>query len=525
MICKKLILVLAMDSNQEDSQFYQMNLTTLLKTVCCQKCQIIRIGTVTGCSCSEDSEEEFELSLMPIQQIHDLKTQYSHLVPKSSRCSETFSGKDEEILIYDERYFCEKPKTSNCQDQGSEKESKVEEKGSDFPSYADVTYGTSIRQQKELFNRNIEEIRKKMNVSIPNSNMSPGQDKMKAENHKSRKKRTCEEIAMKLAETLQEVEDLKIELETCEQRLDSKYKAINILRKQAEEAQKQLKLTEMSSKETTLKLSQEICELQFEVERQENTLLDSQEVWAQRFDRKCQENKSLMKTLELKMEDLRKVTAQKMAVDRENDELLALLDIQERAKYEKTRSVSSEENYCSFSSTELAVLGACRCRISSPEPCGCAHAAANLKKEIVKMKEELHLYKSRRDEAYHTVDAYRKAFEEQLQRNKSLTLQLANISTGRNSTGNLSGTSKAKLALKWLIGSLNDEDVPDDASSMVPGPAMSEYELITYLTEMLNEKKEVLAHQKLASQILADRVKVLEDKLSRYEKDDSEVFT
>ncbi|XP_053406691.1 uncharacterized protein LOC128559371 [Mercenaria mercenaria] len=239
----------------------------------------------SGCSCSEDSEEEFELSLMPIQQIHDLKTQYSHLVPKSSRCSETFSGKDEEILIYDERYFCEKPKTSNCQDQGSEKESKAEEKGSDFPSYADVTYGTSIRQQKELFNRNIEEIRKKMNVSIPNSNMSPEQDKMKAENHKSRKKRTCEEIAMKLAETLQEVEDLKIELETCEQRLDSKYKAINILRKQAEEAQKQLKFTEMSSKETTLKLSQEICELQFEVERQENTLLDSQEVWAQRFDR------------------------------------------------------------------------------------------------------------------------------------------------------------------------------------------------------------------------------------------------
>ncbi|XP_045188497.2 coiled-coil domain-containing protein 125-like isoform X1 [Mercenaria mercenaria] len=552
MICKKLILVLAMDSNQEDSQFYQMNLTTLLKTVCCQKCQIIRIGTVTGCSCSEDSEEEFELSLMPIQQIHDLKTQYSHLVPKSSRCSETFSGKDEEILIYDERYFCEKPKTSNCQDQGSEKESKVEEKGSDFPSYADVTYGTSIRQQKELFNRNIEEIRKKMNVSIPNSNMSPGQDKMKAENHKSRKKRTCEEIAMKLAETLQEVEDLKIELETCEQRLDSKYKAINILRKQAEEAQKQLKLTEMSSKETTLKLSQvnvagggnsdrvtslvvqpdqDLGDLSTQLLKQrrhtDRVKDDSKPktVPIEKYTRKCQENKSLMKTLELKMEDLRKVTAQKMAVDRENDELLALLDIQERAKYEKTRSVSSEENYCSFSSTELAVLGACRCRISSPEPCGCAHAAANLKKEIVKMKEELHLYKSRRDEAYHTVDAYRKAFEEQLQRNKSLTLQLANISTGRNSTGNLSGTSKAKLALKWLIGSLNDEDVPDDASSMVPGPAMSEYELITYLTEMLNEKKEVLAHQKLASQILADRVKVLEDKLSRYEKDDSEVFT
>jgi hypothetical protein len=32
--------------------------------------------------------------------------------------------------------------------------------------------------------------------------------------------------------SLQEVEDLKTELDTCEQRLESKYKAIDILRKQ-----------------------------------------------------------------------------------------------------------------------------------------------------------------------------------------------------------------------------------------------------------------------------------------------------
>ncbi|XP_060600683.1 coiled-coil domain-containing protein 125-like, partial [Ruditapes philippinarum] len=352
--------------------------------------------------------------------------------------------------------------------------------------------------------------------------------------------------------SLQEVEDLKTELDTCEQRLESKYKAIDILRKQAEEAQKQLRFTERTSKETSLKLSQvnvagggssdrvtslvvqpdqDLGELSTQLlkpRRQADRQKDDRKpktVPVEKYRRMCQENKALMNTLESRTEDLRKITAQKMAVDRENDELLALLDIQERAKYEKTRSVSSEENYCSFSTTELAVLGACRCRISTPDPCTCAHAAANLKKEIVKMKEELLLYKSRRDEAYHTVDAYRKAFEEQLQRNKSLTLQLANISSGKGSTGNLSGTSKAKLALKWLIGSLNDEEIADDVSSMVPGPAMSEYELITYLTEMLNEKKEVLAHQKLAAQILADRVKVLEEKLSHYEKESSDVFT
>ena len=38
---------------------------------------------------------------------------------------------------------------------------------------------------------------------------------------------------------------------------------------------------------------------------------------------------------------------------------------------------------------QLAILGACRCRIISPNPCGCAHAAANLKKEVVRYKQEV----------------------------------------------------------------------------------------------------------------------------------------
>ena len=41
------------------------------------------------------------------------------------------------------------------------------------------------------------------------------------------------------------------------------------------------------------------------------------------------------------------------AVERENDELLALLDIQERSKYEKSRSISSEDEYCTYNSTEV----------------------------------------------------------------------------------------------------------------------------------------------------------------------------
>ncbi|XP_052227614.1 coiled-coil domain-containing protein 125-like isoform X2 [Dreissena polymorpha] len=356
---------------------------------------------------------------------------------------------------------------------------------------------------------------------------------------------SSEEIAMELAAKLQEVDDLKLELETCEQRLESKYQAIEILRKQAEEAQHRFKVRECSTREATMKLAQvslaagggdtrvvslgpddlDLGDLtsssipryhgSWNVSERKNKNV-SYEV----YKRMCQENMTLQDSLHLRTEQLRKVTSQKMAVERENDELLALLDIQERAKYELTRSSSTEEMYSSYSSTQLAVLGACRCRVSTPDPCGCALAAANLKKDIINMKQELCQYKTRRDEAYHTVDAYRQAFEEQLQKNKALTTQLANIGSGRSPTGTITAKSRAKLALHWLIGSLNDEELTEEEG---PGCNMTEYELITYLTDMLNEKKEVLAHQKLATQILADRVKTLESQLAVFEKDGSKV--
>ena len=36
-------------------------------------------------------------------------------------------------------------------------------------------------------------------------------------------------------------------------------------------------------------------------------------------------------------------------------------------------------------------MGACRCRVSTPDPCRCAHAAASLKKDVIRMKEEVSL--------------------------------------------------------------------------------------------------------------------------------------
>ncbi|GFO36265.1 coiled-coil domain-containing protein 125 [Plakobranchus ocellatus] len=138
------------------------------------------------------------------------------------------------------------------------------------------------------------------------------------------------------------------------------------------------------------------------------------------------------------------------AISRERDELLALVDVAERLKYEQGKSRIAEDEYGSFSSSELAVLGACKCRLSSPEPCGCAHAAANLRKEVAKLRDEGEWLQQRWEECSLTVDAYRSAFEEQLCKSRKLSQCLSQIATLS------SRSAKAKAAIKWLIQVMND---------------------------------------------------------------------
>ena len=121
----------------------------------------------SGFTTPEDSEDEFEISLMPIRSIQDLKQQYAS--PKSSRCTETFPKVSEDNhSVYDCRYF--KVRSCECQEEASpkhevnactceiEQESEPNEK---FPVYAEVPFGTSIRQQRELFKHNIDALNRK----------------------------------------------------------------------------------------------------------------------------------------------------------------------------------------------------------------------------------------------------------------------------------------------------------------------------------------------------------------------------
>ncbi|GAB1607596.1 Hypothetical predicted protein, partial [Argonauta hians] len=187
----------------------------------------------------------------------------------------------------------------------------------------------------------------------------------------------------KLIFMIQEVEEIKMEFENCQLRLESKYAAIRILKQQMELSQKESNSLEKKIKSENKELVKAVNQLQFALGHQESTLMDSQQTWAHRFDSACCENTRLLNALEERSEELQKVLSQKMAITRERDELLALVDVQDNMKYDRTHTYP-EDRYSSFSASQLAILGACICRGQRAEPCGCAYSAANMHREILK---------------------------------------------------------------------------------------------------------------------------------------------
>ncbi|XP_074641952.1 coiled-coil domain-containing protein 125-like isoform X2 [Tubulanus polymorphus] len=380
--------------------------------------------------------------------------------------------------------------------------------------------GTSIRQQKLLFEQDKEDLLQKgaVDVELPKYDFPGVSIPCWTQSHQ-------EDLEDKLARAEQEVEILRAELDRCQKQLDAKYRAIQILQKQSQVAQGEHDMSSLKIRELTRGMQQEVAPLVCmgdlsTMGKSRFTLLQ------ERCNRTCKENASLMATLDERTLELKRLHAEKMAVRRERDELLALLDVQERMKYERNRTSQSDDAYSDFSSNEvyLAVLGACNCRQTNPEPCGCAYAAANLRKETIKLREDIELHKGRREEAYTTVDAYRMAFEEQLHRNRSLTMKIAELTAPTEKKFN-----KAKNVLRWLVRQLNedltyDQTIPtveplnengnvSDRNSNDLLKCQNEQEIIAYLLEKLNDKSEALAHQRLAARMLASRTKELEERL------------
>ncbi|KAK2163764.1 hypothetical protein LSH36_74g02088 [Paralvinella palmiformis] len=303
-----------------------------------------------------------------------------------------------------------------------------------------------------------------------------------------------------------ETDILKQELDNCQKELDSKCHAVSILSKEA-----------MLSKDKATEFHQEINKLQFELDYKQTNFMNSQQLWTERYAELSEENQVLQEKLETSSEEIKKVTNEKLALLREREELLALLDVQERERYKELKS-QEQQPYGEFTSSELGVLGACQCRVKTPDPCQCAFAAANLKHEVIQLKEQIVYTKKQHRESLLTTDAYRTAFDEQLNRNKKLVRQLAEVTA--TVMTNHSKTAKFKAAMKWLLQQLN-EDLPpplidENTQEVLTEERLeekTENDLIFLLVDVVSDKNELVAHQRLANKLMADRCKELEEKL------------
>lgn len=87
---------------------------------------------------------------------------------------------------------------------------------------------------------------------------------------------------------------------------------------------------------------------------------------------------------------------------------------------------------------------------------------------------------------------------------------------------------RAKAVFRYLLETLNDDDlmkrtvghpsVNVTRNGEVDDRPLTDRELVLVLTEILHERNEAFAHQKIASQVLAEKVKQLEAQLSQQDE-------
>ncbi|XP_070539917.1 coiled-coil domain-containing protein 125-like isoform X2 [Ptychodera flava] len=424
--------------------------------------------------------------------------------------------------------FMESPKTNKTRRKSSRTGSDDAE---EFPTFDGVPMGTSIRQQRKLYEHEIEEIVKTKGV-LPSFDQELPATELTTKVNKVDQKA----VLMKLRIAEEEVDILQNELEACKRQLDSKYRAIRILQSQALLAQAHQIQATVNTEVAKKKLEQDVNSLQFELELQSGNTMLSEETWADRFNKVCLENAALMTTLQARSDELKKIDAEKMAVTRERDELIAMMDVRERLTYEKHRS-TTDSTYTENSIAELSILGACRCRVTNPEPCGCARAAAHLKKENGKLQDQIEEMKKSVEDSQVLADAYRMGFEEQLSRNRNLNRKVAEwlqrkqtmkakkkglglmdkIEQLRNGNGNKVDKTQDSVTQ-------SDQKVPSEADNAttvhdctVPFEIYQgeDSDIVSTLAELLNDKCEALAHQKMVARMLARKTQDLEESVNK----------
>ncbi|XP_059550404.1 coiled-coil domain-containing protein 125 isoform X2 [Myotis daubentonii] len=298
------------------------------------------------------------------------------------------------------------------------------------------------------------------------------------------------ELKQRLDETLEEVENLKTELEASQRQLEGKEAALKILQ------------------------SMEINSLQWKIEFDQNRIKNIEETWTQKYDRLNCENAVLKETLKLKTEEIKMLKSENASLNQQYLEALAMLEIKQQ-KMVQENMCDAKSDFTEFSGLELAVLGACLCHGPGGSPCSCAKMVASAQKRILQLKQELELLQKKKDEAYIMADAFRIAFEQQLMRKNDQALRLTQMDKmckketkwinlkHLKEDGSLSQRTKKTLGQK-LLGML-----PAENSSKKTEDQDNPQEIFKMLIDLLNDKEAALAHQRKVSYMLA---RALEDK-------------
>ncbi|KAM6157176.1 coiled-coil domain-containing protein 125 isoform 1-T2 [Erethizon dorsatum] len=327
-----------------------------------------------------------------------------------------------------------------------------------------------------------------------------------------------EELRQRLQETLEEVEILKTELEASQRQLEGKEAALKILQSMAVlgKATSHTQAVLQKTVEQKRLLEKEINALQWEIEFDQNRFKNIEESWTQKYDRLNCENAVLKENLKLKTEEIRTLKSENRVLNQQYLEALAVLEITQQEEAQESRS-RAERGFAEVSGLELAVLGACLCHGPGGSPCPCARTAASARKLVLQLRHELELLKKSKEEAHIVADAFRIAFEQQLMRRNDQALRLTQMEEmckkakqriswkplTEDVLGHPPQRSKKTLGQK-LLGML-----PSENSSKRTADQDNPQEVFRMLIDLLNDKEEVLAHQKKVSYMLA---RALEDK-------------
>ncbi|XP_015418529.1 PREDICTED: coiled-coil domain-containing protein 125 isoform X2 [Myotis davidii] len=267
------------------------------------------------------------------------------------------------------------------------------------------------------------------------------------------------ELKQRLDETLEEVENLKTELEASQRQLEGKEAALKILQSMAifGKATSHTQAIFQKTVDEKRSLEKEINALQWKIEFDQNRIKNIEETWTQKYDRLNCENAVLKETLNLKTEEIKMLKSENASLNQQYLEALAMLEIKQQ-KMVQENMCDAKSDFTEFSGLEVA--------------CG---------------PWSLPLSWSWREPLF-------------LCQNGGICSEKDSSAQTR---GSLSQRTKKTLGQK-LLGML-----PAENSSKKTEDQDNPQEVFKMLIDLLNDKEEALAHQRKVSYMLA---RALEDK-------------